>query len=304
MLLELDSSRYYSVYMCFTDFETYRCIRTSILDGLCLITLIMCIVEVLRLVKYKKHKVSFHLVILYIAILEMLVGVLHYTYFIPSYWDMVINYLKLVQYLIIVLFYAKITLSVFERERMLYRVVVPGILCFFLYLTVLFIISAMQLIPISSQCTDLTFLLFSTSECVFGIVLCVMATLSFRELEQKLMRSLTEKAKPLFKLMLVYTTTSTIAMIFTLYVYTQLRSYEKCVDFFNFIELRFFAIFILTRTVDIMLPIWAIVHLFFRKSPMVAEGVHIQATSDTDTMNLRFRAMSAAHYKSSVLVDL
>ncbi len=48
------------------------------------------------------------------------------------------------------------------------------------------------------------------------------------------MRSLVEKeAQPLFNLMLVYTTTSTIAMLFTLYIYTQLSSTEKCVDFFN-----------------------------------------------------------------------
>jgi hypothetical protein len=41
------------------------------------------------------------------------------------------------------------------------------------------------------------------------------------------------KARPLFCLMIIYTVTSVIGMIFEMYIFSQLKTAKKCVDFFT-----------------------------------------------------------------------
>src|SRR4051812_37295573 len=72
--------------------------------------------QTIRIIRQKKRYVSYQLIILYVAMVEMTVAVMHYTYFEQPYWDMIMNYLKLLQYVVIVYYFVSFALAIHNKD--------------------------------------------------------------------------------------------------------------------------------------------------------------------------------------------
>jgi hypothetical protein len=63
-----------------------------------------------------------------VSIVEMIVAVLHYAFFAQQVLDMVMNYLKLLQYVVIVYYFVSFALAIYNKDGIAHRYVTKGYL--------------------------------------------------------------------------------------------------------------------------------------------------------------------------------
>uniref|UniRef100_A0A0B6Y979 G-protein coupled receptors family 3 profile domain-containing protein n=1 Tax=Arion vulgaris TaxID=1028688 RepID=A0A0B6Y979_9EUPU len=121
---------------CVPNFETVACIRSSILAGLAALTAVLCVIKLFRL--HLAHHPSCHqYVIFYAAALECAIGSIHWIFLNVTQLDFLLEYIKLLQVLIMCHYYITLAIRALRKENLADRFMYPFLVIAVLYFTIM-----------------------------------------------------------------------------------------------------------------------------------------------------------------------
>ncbi|CAC5397648.1 unnamed protein product [Mytilus coruscus] len=147
---------------CFNNFMVAACVRSSVLTFLAVITALLCIMKIVKL--HSRQHPSWHqYMIFYTASLECTIGGVHWVIVAYAQMDFVLQYLKLIQFLVMCHYYWTLATRALRRERLTKWVLLPLLICVCIYFTVIAILGIVY-----TQPTFVT--LFVIFQAILGIV--------------------------------------------------------------------------------------------------------------------------------------
>jgi len=198
-------------------------------------------------------------------------------YFLIISYLQVVDFLKLCSYLVIVYFFSSCALVLFNRTSLVKKVVIPSIIItVLLFLATSIFAIYFSVTPLNHlHCRNPTWLAFSVGECVMGTIFSVCGILILRKLRSNRIKRevLDDKELPLLLLMIIFNISCFVGLGYELFVYISLPT-NKCDLYFANLNSYQTALFLVTRTVDILVPIWAIIFLFRKKAKNNSNSYH------------------------------
>ncbi|KAK0040616.1 hypothetical protein Bpfe_029930 [Biomphalaria pfeifferi] len=121
---------------CVQNFDTVACVRSSVLAVLAFLTAVLCIAKIVQL--HIAHHPSCHqYVIFYAAALECATGGVHWIFWNVSQLDFLLQYMKLLQVLIMCHYYITLAIRALRKENLADRCMYPFLFVAVLYFTII-----------------------------------------------------------------------------------------------------------------------------------------------------------------------
>ncbi|CAC5397647.1 unnamed protein product [Mytilus coruscus] len=131
---------------CFNNFMVAACVRSSVLTFLAVITALLCIMKIVKL--HSRQHPSWHqYMIFYTASLECTIGGVHWVIVAYAQMDFVLQYLKLIQFLVMCHYYWTLATRALRRERLTKWVLLPLLICVCIDFTVIVILGIVHTQP-------------------------------------------------------------------------------------------------------------------------------------------------------------
>ncbi|KAK3769753.1 hypothetical protein RRG08_046860 [Elysia crispata] len=122
-------------HSCLQNFNSIACTRSSILASLAILTSLLCVYKLVRL-HVAKHPSCHQYVIFYTAGLECATGGMHWIFWNVSQLDFLLQYMKLLQVLIMCHYYITLAIRALRRETLADRFMYPFLCLAVLYFTI------------------------------------------------------------------------------------------------------------------------------------------------------------------------
>ncbi|CAG5125312.1 unnamed protein product [Candidula unifasciata] len=121
---------------CLQNFETVACVRSCVLAVMAILTAVLCVIKLIRL--HTAHHPSCHqYVIFYAAALECATGGVHWIFWNVPQLDFLLQYIKLLQVLIMCHYYITLAIRALRKENMADRFMYPFLCVAVLYFTIM-----------------------------------------------------------------------------------------------------------------------------------------------------------------------
>jgi len=285
-----------TLYQCATgdSINVKQCVKSGVLSFLCLITVIACIIKSVQLIRLKKSVISCHLIILYIAVIEMLLSLVHYSAVSGMIMDFTINFLKVCQYSVLVYFFTSFALILFNRT-VLRKFLWPFLaLALFSFVALLLVASYYALFATGTftPCRNPAWLGFSILQCVLGTALSISGVFIVKKIRDSPPTSTKESMKvnekQLLVLMFIFNITSVASLAYEIYIYASSDTPQKCYQFFAFMPAESVALFALVRIADILVPVWSVIFLFSRRKEPEKETLLVYYPPTTKFLNYKY----------------
>eukprot|EP01095_Lingulamoeba_sp_RSL-Kostka_P013581 TRINITY_DN5664_c1_g5_i1.p1 TRINITY_DN5664_c1_g5~~TRINITY_DN5664_c1_g5_i1.p1 ORF type:complete len:344 (-),score=49.10 TRINITY_DN5664_c1_g5_i1:21-1052(-) len=127
------SDKNYAVINCFDPLD--ECLRTATLALLFTITLILCLVQVFRIIKNTRRYFSYQLIVLYIAIIECILAAIHWYFISSTSLIFLVIYCRDIELAVVTYFFIQSALIHFEAKNLKKIVLWPLYIFLFLILT-------------------------------------------------------------------------------------------------------------------------------------------------------------------------
>jgi len=262
-----NSTGNYDVAMCFSDLIVAPCVRTSILLFLFVVTFILCVLLVIRTIYITKRRVSYQLLILYLAIIECFLAIIHWIKVSTTILDFFLSYLKLLQLCVICYYFTSFAFLMFKIETWDKRVLMPGFLVLIIGLTVCVIFASVTWSWNNYQCVDVSFLVMDVSCLFLTIFFLISSSVLLRKLKTERISENIRKRKSsgLWTLMLVYIITSlfTVGWDFGMDIYLVLHKGANCNTVLSNYPGAQNAVSGGLRVIDLLIPLWAVLYVFY-----------------------------------------
>ncbi|XP_059157903.1 uncharacterized protein LOC131942190 [Physella acuta] len=150
-------------YSCLQNFDTVACVRSCILAVLAIFTSILCVVKIVQL--HLAHHPSCHqYVIFYAAALECATGGIHWIFWNVTQLDFLLQYMKLLQVLIMCHYYITLAIRALRKENLADRFMYPFLCIAVLYFTIITSLGIFNTEPTHVECIAPYWLALSGAE--------------------------------------------------------------------------------------------------------------------------------------------
>jgi len=186
----------YATSMCFTQLVVSKCIRTSICLILSVITFIICIIQAFRTIKITKQKFSPALLLIYFAIIQNLLGIFHWSYFISTIFNYFMIYFKLLQLCDITYFFCTFALKLSNLQSMTNKILAFFVVIVILETVAVIVISVESDQNHSQECLDKSFVILDSSGLFLTVLFMVVGLFVIWKLKkQSVSESIRKKKK-------------------------------------------------------------------------------------------------------------
>ncbi|KAI0224258.1 hypothetical protein LSAT2_024725 [Lamellibrachia satsuma] len=148
---------------CFGCFDTIACARNGVISGLVIITAVLCFVRAFHL-HLTRHPVLHQYIIFYCATLECILCAVHWLLGHHAQFDFVMQYLKLVQFLLVSHLYWTMATRVLRKEALTHRLLLLLFLVSLIYFTVVASLGIIHIQPSWIECLQPYWLALSSVE--------------------------------------------------------------------------------------------------------------------------------------------
>lgn len=255
---------HYPVYECFEDFSLWPCISSSVLASLFALTFLIAL-AVLIPVLYKTRRWWGHQqVILFLVIMEMLLGILRYAAFKRHGLAVALSYLKLLQLCAICFFFFHSVLRSWGREHYMKWIVWPVTTGLVLYLTAILVLSILGLFSFLDECQDPAWLIFSVSGFVLTCMFLICAYLILRKLNKTTISPrFKQRSKfQLWSLSIVWFFTTLGAILYDVFLMSASSNGRECDLYLSNVPAADAIVHIFVRWFELILPVWAVCYAF------------------------------------------
>lgn len=266
---------------CFGNFNTVACIRSSVLTFLAVLTALLCIMKIVKL--HLNHHPAWHqYIIFYCASLECVIGGVHWVLVAYSQLDFVIQYLKLLQFLVMCHFYWTLATRALRRETLTKWFLIPFLVLVCVYFTVIAILGIINVQSTQTECLQQYWLELSGAEFVtvqlFGVAgfyitrrLNEISTLDSVRWSQK---------RDLWCIVIVFEISAFVGFLYDIMLKILGDETSGCSKIFNNTEELYSSIFVVFMVLKLLLPIWVMLFVFQPSPPIVDHDDLIPALSD------------------------
>ncbi|XP_069132813.1 uncharacterized protein [Argopecten irradians] len=266
---------------CFGKYNTVACIRSSVLTFLAVLTALLCIMKIAKL-HINRHPAWHQYVIFYCASLECVIGGVHWVLVAYAQLDFVLQYLKLLQFLVMCHFYWTLATRALRRERLTKWFLIPFLLLVCVYFTVIATLGIINVQSTLTECLQPYWLELSGAEFVtvqlFGVAgfyitrrLNEISTLDSVRWSQK---------RDLWCIVIVFEISAFVGFLYDIMLKILGDEASGCSKIFNDAEELYSTIFIIFMVLKLLLPIWVMLFVFQPSPPVVDHDDLIPALSD------------------------
>jgi hypothetical protein len=265
----------YPVYDCFEEFSLWPCVSSTFLASLFIVTFLLTL-AVLVPILYKTRRWWGHQqVILFLAALEMLLGILRYTSFKVHGLAVSLSYLKLLQLCAICFFFFHSVLRSWGKEKYMKWVVWPVTVAIVIYLTAILVLSTLGLFSFLDECQDPAWLIFSVSGFFLTCMFLICAYLILRKLNKTTVspRFKQRSKYQLWSLSIVWFFTTLGAILYDVFLVSASSNGRECELYLSNVPAADAAVHIMVRWFELVLPVWAVCYAFKNTAMMKRRAV-------------------------------
>lgn len=256
---------------CFINFNTVACIRSSILTFLAVVTAFVCILKVVRL--HMMHHPAWHqYVIFYTASLECVIAGVHWVLVQYAQMDFVLQYLKLIQFLVMCHFYWTLATRALRRERLTNWFLIPLLILVCVYFTVIATLGIVNVVPAITECLQPYWLELSGAEFATVQLFMVAGFYITRRLNEisTLDSVRWSQKRDLWCIIIVFEISAFIGFLYDLTLQIIGDESSGCGNIFGGKEELFSSVFLVFMVLKLLLPIWVMLFVF-QATPVVNE---------------------------------
>ncbi|XP_070580054.1 uncharacterized protein [Ptychodera flava] len=267
---------------CFCDFNTVACVRNGLLSLFMTVTAIFCIAKLIRLF-IGRHRLYYQYAIFGSATIECILCVNHWVYaHYYSQLDFAVQFIKLLQFLIVINYYFSYTSRLLKRERLINRVVRPFLASVFVYFTVVSVLGVVYTKQSWVECLQPYWLLLSTVEFLLVQVFVLAAVFISKKLDSLSTLDTCRKAlkKDLWGLVIVFELSATVTLVYDIIVKSLGTEENGCSGIFLHMQSIYTTVYAFLNIFKVMLPIWAMLIVFHAPDKAEEDELH-DAFSDS-----------------------
>ncbi|XP_078000077.1 uncharacterized protein LOC144452795 [Glandiceps talaboti] len=249
---------------CICNFDAVACVRNGILSLFVTVTALLCVAKIVRLL-IGHHRLYYQYAIFLLATTECLLCTVHWVY--AHYYsqiDFAIQYIKLLQFLIVINFYFSHTSRLLKREKLINLVVRPFLILVFLYFTVITLLGIVFTKHSSIECLQPYWLLLSTVE--FVLVQAFLLAGIFITFKLNTVSTLDSSRKALktdlWGLIIVFELSALVTLLYDLVIKALGTESDGCSAIFLDMQSIYTAVYAFVNIFKLMLPIWAMLCVF------------------------------------------
>jgi hypothetical protein len=250
--------------------DGWNCGRTILLAVLCFVSAGATALEALLIFRASNNKNyrSYQQLILYVATLQMVLGMVHWAFASATTWLFALLYLKQVQLTIVAYIYTRQAIVLLHRVDLKRKMLWPIFSMIFLALSAVFIVAATGVTARRAECTSPSFIELSSA----GMVLAVLFALAGWFVTSQVKRHLglsarlqAKRSKELWILAICFCVTNAIAFVWDvvlLAVADSEQQHEHCDVFLEDDPAAKNIVNLVIHIVTILVPVWAEVWAF------------------------------------------
>ncbi|XP_071113442.1 uncharacterized protein [Haliotis cracherodii] len=257
---------------CLGSFQTIACIRNSVLTLLAVITAFLCVMKVAKL-HMVQHQACHQNIIFYCASLECLLGGVHWVLGGFAQLDFVLQWLKLLQFLVMCHFYWTLATRALRREKIAKRFLTPFLMAACVYFTV---ITALGIINVQSthiECLQPYWLELSAAEFVIVQLFAVAGFYITRRLNEiSTLDSVrwTQK-RDLWCIIVVFEMSALVGFIYDVTLQIIGDESKGCSAIFLYTQELYSPIFVVFTMLKLLVPIWVMLFVFQATPPSASD---------------------------------
>ncbi|KAK3600492.1 hypothetical protein CHS0354_007872 [Potamilus streckersoni] len=282
---------------CFSNFNTVACIRSASLTFLAVVTGVLCVMKIMKF-HLARHQSCHQYFIFYCASLECTVGGIHWILSTYIQLDFVLQWLKLIQFLVMCHFYWTLATRALRREVWAKRFLIPFLLLACGYFTV---IACLGIINVQSpfvECLEPYWLELSSAEFLIVQLFCVAGFYITRRLNEiSTLDSVRRTQKrDLWCIVIVFEVSAFIGVLYDVTLQILGDKNTGCSAIFNHIQELYSPIFVTFMVIKLLAPVWVMLFVFSPTPPVLVENDDlIPAVSEDGTS--AFSSTADEHYR-------
>ncbi|KAK6170233.1 hypothetical protein SNE40_018676 [Patella caerulea] len=259
------------VYGCLGTYETVACIRNGILSSLALLTALFCIIKIIRL-HMACNKSVHQYFIFYCASLECVLGSIHWLIGTVSQLDFVLQYLKLIQFLVMCHYYWTLATRALRREQLSKRFLLPFLILACTYFTVISTLGIINVQSTWTECLQPYWLELSAAEFAIVQLFAVAGFYITRRLNEisTLDSVRWSQKRDLWCIVIVFEISAMVGFLYDITLQIVGDEEEGCSGIFLYAQELYTPIFVSFTILKLLLPIWVMLYVF-QPSPAVLE---------------------------------
>jgi hypothetical protein len=269
---------------CALDPSVWPCIGVGVLLGLFGFTLLCVVVQLIRITRATKRYWSHQQVILLLALVEVVLGIIHYGAVKVHAIILCITWLKLMQLVVICYFFSSAALRIFRSEHLTRWVVLPVLGVVTIYLTAILAVGSTRVLLTGDDCQDVTWLIFSVSGFVLTVMFMIGAFFILRKLSRmEVSGGVRQKSKlQLWSLSIIWFFTTLGVMVYDIFLNAAATGGDECDLYLNHNLAADALVHVALRTFELLFPIWAVCYAFndATKTRNTAPLAHLRGGGD------------------------
>eukprot|EP00727_Mastigamoeba_balamuthi_P010647 m51a1_g6204 hypothetical protein (484) ;mRNA; r:134830-138743 len=265
----------------------YTLLQVSFIVVVSALTLAVALVELLVLIRKTGQFFSYKMSLMYLALVELFVVILHYSFFNDDTWTYVAFFIENVMFIVVAYFFSLYALRVRGLTRFVRPVVIPVALLLLAVSVVFLVIECVnvRLLEPGEQrdCVDFSWALFSSVQLVLAVILVVTGRIITKNPQARTSVGRPQKRRKYFVVTIYVYTASCVMVLLLQFVFgVSFSSMSSCRSFLGggSGESAFVIILYLCA---VALPTWVILVVFYSLSQRGTQfTAHIKAVMDRD----------------------
>ncbi|XP_078582826.1 uncharacterized protein LOC144865746 isoform X2 [Branchiostoma floridae x Branchiostoma japonicum] len=248
---------------CFERFDTTACVRSGLMTLFVTVTGLLCAAKLCRL--HQKNQRTVHqYIIFYTALVECVLCAIHWIYAKYTQIEFGLQYLKLIQFLVVCHVYCCLAARVTRREQLSSRVVGPLFVLAFIYFTVIAVMGMLDARSSWVDCREPEWILLSSMEFVLVQLFLVSGIYITKKLNKISTQAETrrEQKRDLWGLIGVFELSATVTLVYDINMLIWSDEDNGCSGVFLHTQWFYSLIYALLELLKFMLPIWTMLCVF------------------------------------------
>ncbi|CAH1250180.1 Hypp8801 [Branchiostoma lanceolatum] len=253
---------------CFERFDTTACVRSGLMTLFVTVTGLLCAAKLCRL--HQKNQRTVHqYIIFYTALVECVLCAIHWIYAKYTQIEFGLQYLKLIQFLVVCHVYCCLAARVTRKEQLSSRVVGPLFVLAFIYFTVIAVMGMLDARSSWVDCREPEWILLSSMEFVLVQLFLISGIYITKKLNKISTQAETrrEQKRDLWGLIGVFELSATITLIYDINMLIWADEDNGCSGVFLHSQWFYSLIYALLELLKFMLPIWTMMCVFHPVEP-------------------------------------
>ncbi|KAL5009783.1 hypothetical protein ScPMuIL_012088 [Solemya velum] len=250
--------------------DKVACVRSGVLAFLAVLTALLCILKIVRL-HTVRHPACHQYIIFYCASLECVIGGVHWLLMSFAQLDFVLQYLKLIQFLVMCHFYWTLATRALRRETLTKRLLIPFLVLACVYFTVISCFGIFTVESPPQECLQRYWLMLSAAEFVIVQLFMVAGFYITRRLNEisTLDSVRWSQKRDLWCIIIVFEVSALVGMIYdmTLQILGHQDGTITCSAIFGDHQNIYSSVFVVFMVMKLLLPIWVMLVVFTALPP-------------------------------------